>query len=59
MRKMEKKGRGKTGEKAGEILDVWTKFFMSATMKIRYNFERKWGKRQDKLFSIPEDGERA
>ncbi|KLV23243.1 hypothetical protein ABW02_19670 [Niallia circulans] len=45
-----KKGRGKAGEKAGEIQDFWTKFFMSTTLKIRYNFGRKWGKGGTKFF---------
>lgn len=37
----------------------WTNFFLSETPKIGYNFEQKWGKRQDKLFSIPKDRKRA
>ncbi|WP_449619482.1 hypothetical protein [Robertmurraya sp. Marseille-Q9965] len=43
---------GKTGEKAGEMQEFWTKFFMSKTMEIGYNIEQKWGNRQDKLFSF-------
>ena len=38
------------GEKVGEIQEFWTKFFMSETMKIRYNFEQKWGKGRTNFF---------
>ncbi len=55
MQEKNKKGSGKAGGKAREIQEFWTKFFMSMTMKIRYKYEQKWGKRQDKLFSIPKN----
>lgn len=38
------------GEKVGEIQEFWTKFFMTETMKIRYKFERKWGKCRTNFF---------
>lgn len=50
MQEKNKKGSGKAGGKAREIQEFWTKFFMSKTMKIRYNFEQKWGKGRTNFF---------
>ncbi|MEC1723113.1 hypothetical protein, partial [Schinkia azotoformans] len=56
MQEKNKKGRGKTVEKAGEIQEFWTKFFMSTTMKIQYKFEQKWGKGRTNFFLFQKMG---